>query len=64
MNWAASLRWILLPTAVVFGGLCLLSAATPARAGAAVVSGLLWFWLSRRKVMSLDRGSLGIPPRR
>ncbi len=60
----SSLRWLLLPAAVVSGALCVFSAVTPGRAAAAVLCGLGWFRLSRAKVRSLDRGVLGIPPRR
>lgn len=61
---AASLRWVFLPAAAASGASCLLGTATPGRLAFAAVCAALWFGLSRRKVLSLDRESLGIPPRR
>jgi hypothetical protein len=58
-----SLRWVFLVAAVVSGAWCVLLRATPGRAAFAAVSGLAWYGLSRRKVLSLDRSTLGIPPR-
>ncbi len=60
----SGLRWLLLPVAVVAGGLCVFSGLTLVRAAAAVVCGLGWYRLSRAKVRSLDREALGILPRR
>jgi hypothetical protein len=60
----SSVRWLLLPVAAVAGALCVFSAPTPGRAAVAVLCGLGWYRLSRAKVRSLDRGVLGIPPRR
>jgi membrane protein implicated in regulation of membrane protease activity len=59
-----SLRWVLLPAAVVAGLLCALGTATPARIAFFGACSALWYWLSRRKVFSLDRETLGIPRRR
>ena len=59
-----SLRWIFLLGAVASAARCAFFDATPGRIGFAAVSGLLWFWLSRRKVHSIDRDRLGLPPRR
>jgi hypothetical protein len=59
-----SLRWIFLLAAVAGALRCLYAGATPPRAGFACACALLWFWLSQRKVHSLDRESLGMPPRR
>ena len=58
-----TLRWLFLALALASAGACLLLAATPLRVGLAVVSGLLWVFLSRRKARSLDRAVLGVPPR-
>jgi hypothetical protein len=60
----ASLRWLLLAAAVVGAARCAFDRATPARVAFAAACGLLWFWMSRRKVRSLDRDTLGVPPRR
>jgi hypothetical protein len=59
-----SLRWIFLLAAVLGAGRCVFFDATPARVGFALACALLWYWLSRRKVHSLDRETLGVPPRR
>ena len=59
-----SLRWVFLLAALAGAARCVLSGVTPARAGFAAACGLLWFRLSRLKVRSLDRASLGVPPRR
>ncbi|MFI5346653.1 MAG: hypothetical protein ACHQ51_09795 [Elusimicrobiota bacterium] len=64
MNRFAALRWVFLPAAVAGGMRCLLGTATPGRIAFAAACAGLWFWLSRRKVHSLDRQVLGIPPRR
>jgi hypothetical protein len=64
MTRATSLRWIFFFAAGAGGAGCLLFGATPARVGVSAACGLLWLWLSRRKVESLDRETLGIPPRR
>jgi hypothetical protein len=60
----SSLRWVFLLAAAAGGLRCLLGTATPGRIALAAVCAGLWFWLSRRKVLSLDRATLGIPPRR
>ena len=60
----AGTRWIFLLAAVLGGLRCLLGTATPGRILFAAACAGLWFWMSRRKVLSLDRGTLGIPPRR
>ena len=59
-----SLRWIFLLAAIIGAARCVFFDATPARAALALVSALLWFWLSRLKMRSLDRETLGVPPRR
>jgi hypothetical protein len=59
-----SLRWIFLLAAVAGGARCVFFDATAAQFGLAVVCGLIWFALSRRKVHSLDRATLGFAPRR
>ena len=59
-----SLRWVYLAVAAVSGLRCLLGTATLGRIAFTAACAGLWFWLSRRKVLSLDRQSLGIPPRR
>ncbi len=59
-----SLRWVFLLAAFAGGARCVFFDATPARAVFAAVCALLWFWLSRLKVHSLDRETLGVPPRR
>lgn len=58
------LRWPLLMAAVLGAGRCALFGPTPRATTWTAVCGLLWFWLSRRKVRSLDRESLGVPARR
>ena len=58
-----SLRWIFLLAAVAGSARCAFFDATSARIGFAAVCGLLWFWMSRRKIRSLDREMLGMPPR-
>lgn len=58
------LRWVFLLLAVLGAARCVFSAATPGRLVFSAVCAALWFWLSRRKVLSLDRQVLGIPPRR
>ncbi len=59
-----SLRWVLLAAAVLGAARCAFFEATPPRLAFAAACALAWFWLSRRKVRSLDRGALGVPPRR
>jgi hypothetical protein len=59
-----SLRWVFLLAAVAGGARCVFFDATASEFGFAVVCGLIWFALSRRKVHSLDRDALGLPPRR
>ena len=61
---AEHLRWVFLPLAIIVGLLCALGTATPARIVSFAAFSAAWFWLSRRKVFSLDRPNLGIPPRR
>ena len=58
------LRWIFLLGAVAGAARCVFFDATAPEFGFAAVCGLLWFGLSRRKVHSLDRRTLGLPPRR
>jgi len=58
------LRWALLPAAVSAGLLCALGTATPGRIAFFAACSAVWYWLSRRKVHSLDRETLGIPRRR
>ena len=58
------LRWLFLLAAVAGAARCAFFVATPARAEFAAACGLAWFWMSRRKARSLDRESLGLPPRR
>ncbi|HAZ07675.1 MAG TPA: hypothetical protein DCZ01_03925 [Elusimicrobia bacterium] len=57
------LRWALLLAALAVVARCLVSGMTPGRVifGAACASA--WYILSRRKVYSLDRDHLGLPPR-
>lgn len=57
-------RWLLLPAAVAGAALCAFRGLTPRRAAFTAASGLGWYWLSRRKIRSLDRETLGIPARR
>ncbi len=57
-------RWLLLPAAVVGGSVCVLRGPTAGRLAFTLVSGAGWYALSRRKVLSLDRENLGVPPRR
>ncbi|MFI5350915.1 MAG: hypothetical protein ACHQ2Z_15315, partial [Elusimicrobiota bacterium] len=59
-----SLRWIFLLAAVAGAARCIFFDPAAPEFGFYVVCGLLWFALSRRKVHSLDRESLGFPPRR
>ena len=59
----AGARWVFLVGAVFGAARCALFKATPGRVAFAAACGLVWYWLSRRKVLSLDRGTLGIPPR-
>jgi hypothetical protein len=59
-----SLRWIFLLAAFAGAARCVFFGATPPRAAFAFVCALLWLRLSRLKVRSLDRGVLGLPPRR
>lgn len=62
--WASLLRWLLLLASSAFALRCVFSGTTPLRALGTVATGTLWFWLSRRKVLSLDRGRMGLSPRR
>jgi hypothetical protein len=59
-----TLRWPLLLIAAAGASRCAFSGTNWRRLTATAVCGLLWFWLSRRKVRSLDRDALGVPPRR
>jgi hypothetical protein len=59
----ASLRWVFLLAAAAGGVRCLLGTATPGRIAFVAACAGLWFWMSRRKVLSLDRQTLRIPPR-
>lgn len=59
-----SLRWVFLLAAFAGAARCVFFGVTPARLAFAAVCGLLWFWLSRRKVHSIDREVLGLRPRR
>lgn len=61
---ALGMRWALLAAALAEGARCLFFTATLGRMAAAAACGLAWAWLSRCKALSLDRESLGIPPRR
>jgi hypothetical protein len=61
---AETLRWVFLPLSILTALLCLWSGATPGRVLFGAVCAAGWFILSRRKVHSLDRQMLGIPPRR
>jgi hypothetical protein len=58
-----SLRWIFLAAAAAGAARCAIFGLTPGSAASAAVFGLAWFALSRRKVHSLDRAVLGLPPR-
>lgn len=60
----AALRWAFFAAALLAAACALFLEATPGRLGAATACGLAWFLLSRRKVLSLDRESLGLRPRR
>jgi hypothetical protein len=60
----AGLRWLFLLAAVVGGVRCVLGTASLGCLALTLLCGGLWFVLSRRKVHSLDRETLGIPPRR
>ena len=59
-----ALRWIFLVAAVAGAARCVFFDASAAEFGFAAACALLWFGLSRRKVHSLDRGSLGLRARR
>jgi hypothetical protein len=59
-----ALRWPFLLAAAAGAARCALSGTTPGRLLPTIACALLWFWLSRRKVRSLDRAALGLPPRR
>lgn len=59
-----SLRWAFLLAALAGAARCAFSGAAPARVVFAIACALVWLWLSRRKMRSLDRGTLGVPPRR
>ena len=58
-----SLRWVFLLAALAGAVLCAFAGTTLPRAGATAACGLLWYLLSRRKMHSLDRETLGVPPR-
>ncbi len=58
-----SLRWLLLVLSAAAALRCVFWGVTPPRAAVTVCTGVLWYALSRRKALSLDRQSLGIPPR-
>ncbi len=60
----SNLRWLFLLAALAGGVRCVFFEATAARLVLTGLCGLLWFWLSRRKIRSLDRETLGLPPRR
>ncbi len=57
------LRWLLLAWSSVSALLCIFYGMTPGRAASTVASGTLWYLLSRRKALSLDRRNLGIARR-
>ena len=59
-----SLRWIFLAAAVAGAARCVFFDAAAPEFAFAAVSALIWFGLSRRKVHSLDRATLGLRPRR
>ena len=58
------LRWVFLLAAVAAAARCVFFNGTAAELGIAAACALLWFVMSRRKVHSLDRETLGLPPRR
>ena len=58
------MRWVFLLSAVVGAARCAVAGTTPARLAFAAVCALLWFGLSRRKIHSIDRDVVGLPPRR
>jgi hypothetical protein len=58
------LRWLLLVVSAAAALYCVFAGVTPGRAAVVVSTGTLWYALSRRKTRSLDRETLGIPPRR
>ena len=58
-----SLRWIFLAAAIAGMARCVFFDGTAMRVGSAAVCGLLWFWMSRLKVRSIDRETLGLRPR-
>jgi hypothetical protein len=59
-----TLRWVFLLLAILTALRCLWSGAAPGRLLFGAVCAVAWYALSRRKVLSLDRQMLGIPPRR
>ncbi|HEX4048892.1 MAG TPA: hypothetical protein VH309_13695 [Elusimicrobiota bacterium] len=59
-----SLRWVFLLAAAAGAARCVFSGAAPGRVAFAAACGLAWLRLSRLKVRSLDRETLGVPPRR
>jgi hypothetical protein len=59
-----SLRWVFLAAAAALAARCAFFNATSYDFCLAALCGLIWFGLSRRKVHSLDRESLGLRPRR
>jgi hypothetical protein len=60
----AIIRWALFFSASIAAAVCLLGHFTIKRACVFVVCAAAWYLMSRRKVLSLDRQALGIPPRR
>ncbi|MDE2491137.1 MAG: hypothetical protein KGM24_09830 [Elusimicrobia bacterium] len=58
-----TLRWALLAVSAAAALLCVVRGLTPGRALVVVSTGTVWYLLSRRKALSLDREKLGIPPR-
>ena len=60
----SSLRWAFLVAAVAGAARCAFFEATGPRVAFAAACGVAWFWMSRRKVRSIDRETLGLPPRR
>lgn len=57
------LRWTLFLAALVAAARCLVSGPTPGRVAFGAACALAWYVLSRRKIYSLDRERLGLPPR-
>jgi len=61
--WFPILRLTLLAWSALSALYCVFGGMTPFRAASTVASGTLWFVLSRRKVLSLDRERLGLAAR-